>query len=323
MSTRDEDLLARVAWAQIAEPGDRAAAALIHASGAAEALDRLASIDAQIKRRVVNASYAPLAEEWLSRHGGTDRARRAVDEALAAGLVPIIPGDEHWPARLADIERADPLAPAQPLMLWARGDVSLLAAQNVAITGARACTGYGAHVTAEIARHVAEHGVTVISGAAYGVDAAAHRAALAADGKTVAVLASGADRVYPAGHRELIERIAHDGCAVSEALPGTAPTRQRFLMRARLLAALASAVVIPEAGTRSGSLRVAEQAHSMGRPVGAVPGPVTSAVSAGCHLLVQQGAARLLVDGEEALALLGPCRSPQSTHSRMRARSTA
>lgn len=304
MSTRDADLLARFAWSRIVEPGDRAAAALIHAFGAAEALQRLAAIDEQIKKRIVNASYAPLAEKWLARHD-MSQAQRELEQALAAGLTALLPGDELWPARLGDQESADPLAPAQPLMLWARGDVALLQKPSLAITGARACTGYGEHVTREIADHAAQRSVTVLAGASYGVDGAAHRAALAAGGSTVAVLASGVDRPYPAGHDRLIEQIADKGCVVSEMLPGTAPTRWRFQMRGRIIAALAAATVVPEAGARSGSLRVAQLAHGMSRPVGAVPGPVTSAASVGCHLLVQQGAASLVTSGEDALALFG------------------
>lgn len=304
MSTRDADLLARFAWNRLVEPGDRAAAVLINAFGAAEALQRLAAIDTQIRNRVVNASYAPLAEKWLARHD-MSQAQRELEQALAAGLTALLPGDELWPACLGDQESADPLAPAQPLMLWARGDVALLQKPSLAITGARACTGYGEHVTREIADHAAQHSVTVLACASYGVDGAAHRAAMAAGGSTIAVLASGVDRAYPAGHRELIERIAEQGLVVSEIPPGTAPTRHRFQMRGRLIAGLADAIVVPEAGARSGALQVAQQAHGIGRPVGAVPGPVTSAASAGCHLLVQQGAAQLVTGSVDALALLG------------------
>ena len=312
MSTRAEELLARVAWSRMIEPGDRAAAVLINAFGAAEALQRLCTIDTQIRNRVVNASYAPLAEKWLARHD-MSQAQRELEQALAAGLTALLPGDELWSARLGDQESADPLAPAQPLMLWARGDVALLQKPSLAITGARACTGYGEHVTREIADHAAQRSVTVLACASYGVDGAAHRAALAVGGNTVAVLASGADRAYPAGPAQLIERIAVDGCVVSETLPGTAPTRWRFNMRGRIIAALASAVVIPEAGVRSGALSVAQLAHGMARPVGAVPGPVTSAASAGCHMLVQQGTARLVADGADVLGLLGRGAKKQDT----------
>lgn len=303
MSTRDADLLARFAWSRIVEPGDRAAAVLIDVFGAAEALHRFVTVDKKIKEQIVDASGAPLAEKWLARHD-MSQAQRELEQALAAGLTALLPGDELWPARLGDQESADPLAPAQPLMLWARGDVALLQKPSLAITGARACTGYGEHVTREIADHAAQRSVTVLAGASYGVDGAAHRAALAAGGKTVAVLVSGVDRAYPAGHRDLIERIAEQGLVVSEIPPGTAPTRHRFQMRGRVIAALADAMVVPEAGARSGALQVAQQAHGIGRPVGAVPGPVTSAASAGCHMLVQQGIAQLITGSVDALALL-------------------
>lgn len=296
MNVRHEDLLARIAISRAVEPGDRRLAALLAERTAAELAER--------------------PETWLFENelhrlragslGSSGSASRVLEVALAAGITPVIPGDEHWPAQLADIEAADPLAPAQPLMLWARGDVSLLASPSLAITGARASTAYGERITAEIADHAAQRGVTVLAGASYGVDGAAHRAALAAGGSTVAVLAGGVDRPYPAGHAQLIERIATDGhsLVISEVLPGMAPTRWRFQMRARLIASLSAAVVIPEAGVRSGALSVAQLAHGMGRPVGAVPGPVTSAASAGCHLLMQQDTARLVTSGEDALALL-------------------
>lgn len=289
MNARHEDLLARVAMSNAVEPGDRRLAAHLAETSAAELIER---------------PETWLFENELHRNMTASSASRVLDQALAAGITPIIPGDTAWPAQLADIESADPLAPSQPLMLWARGDVSLLSAQSVAITGARASTAYGEHITTEIAAELAGQEFAVLAGASYGVDGAAHRAALTAGGKTVAVLASGVDRAYPAGHRELIERIAVDGCVVSEMLPGTAPTRWRFIMRGRIIAALASAVVIPEAGVRSGALSVAQLAHGMARPVGAVPGPVTSAASAGCHMLVQQGTAQLVTGSVDALALL-------------------
>lgn len=291
MNARHEDLLARVAMSNAVEPGDRRLAALLAETSAAELIERPETL---------------LFGNELNRYMTASSASRVLDQAFAAGITPIIPGDEEWPAQLTDIENADPLAPSQPLMLWARGDVSLLSTQSAAITGARASTAYGEHITTEIAAELAGQEFAVLAGASYGVDGAAHRAALTAGGKTVAVLASGVDRAYPAGLRELIERIADYGCVVSEMLPGTAPTRWRFNMRGRIIAALASAVVIPEAGVRSGALSVAQLAHGMALPVGAVPRPVTSAASAGCHRLLQQGTARLVTGGADVLDMLGP-----------------
>ncbi|MBA4246969.1 MAG: DNA-protecting protein DprA [Microbacterium sp.] len=153
----------------------------------------------------------------------------------------------------------------------------------VAIVGARAATGYGEHVAMEFAAGLCARDVVVVSGGAYGIDGMAHRAALASGGATIAVLAGGIDRIYPSGHEALLTRVADHGLLLSEMPCGTAPTKWRFLQRNRLIAALAAATVVVEAGRRSGSLNTAGHAITMGRPVGIVPGPITSAASAGCH----------------------------------------
>ncbi|WP_337248740.1 DNA-processing protein DprA [Leucobacter luti] len=283
-----EELEARVALSLAVEPGDRRLCGLLRESTAAELV-------------ADPASWAKTSE--LARLS-IDAARRAIDAARQHSMVPVLSGDEPWPASLDELPGMGSIGPAVPIMLWVRGDAALLSSPSVAITGARACTGYGAHVTTEIAAQLAAAGTAVLSGAAYGVDAAAHRAALAEDSPTIAVLAGGLDRPYPAGHAQLIERIAEHGALVSEMPPGLAPTRHRFIMRSRIIAALSRAVVVTEAGMRSGSLGVAQIAHGLGRPVGAVPGPVTSAASAGCHALIQQGTAQLVTSGADALALV-------------------
>jgi DNA processing protein len=165
-----------------------------------------------------------------------------------------------------------------------------LCGQAVAVVGARASTSYGAHVAAELGAGLADRGCTVVSGAAIGIDGAAHRGALGVEGATVAVLACGVDRVYPASHELLLERIAASGLVVSEYPPGGVPGRHRFLVRNRLIAGLAAGTVVVEAGLRSGAQRTASDALSLGRQVMAVPGPVTSAMSVGCHRLVRDGA---------------------------------
>ena len=161
-----------------------------------------------------------------------------------------------------------------PLALWIRGDARHFGRldRSVALVGARAATGYGEHVAMESAAGLSDRGFVIVSGGAYGIDAAAHRAALASEGVTVAFLAGGVDRLYPAGNSELLRRIASEGVLVAELPPGSAPTRWRFLMRNRLIAAAASATVVVEAGRRSGSLNTAGHAAQMGRPLGAVPG---------------------------------------------------
>ena len=149
------------------------------------------------------------------------------------------------------------------------------------------------------AAELAASGVTIVSGAAYGIDGMAHRAALNAGGVTVAMLAGGVDRAYPAGHTELLARIAAHGVVASEVPCGSAPTKWRFLQRNRSISALAQATVVVEAGWRSGSLNTAGHAAALGRPLGAVPGPITSTTSTGCHLLIQAGIARLITSADD------------------------
>jgi len=177
-----------------------------------------------------------------------------------------------------------------PLALWVRGTASLAAVgiRSAALVGSRAATGYGDHLAADLGYGLARHDVAVISGGAYGIDAAAHRGALAADGVTVLVSAGGLDRPYPVAHQRLYDRVAEAGLLVSERPPGSAPHRQRFLSRNRIIAALGAATVVVEAGVRSGALNTAAHARVLGRPVLAVPGPVTSAMSVGCHRLLQR-----------------------------------
>ena len=157
----------------------------------------------------------------------------------------------------------------------------------------------------DLAAELSASGIVVVSGAAYGIDGAAHRAALAAGGTTIALLAGGVDRPYPAGHDDLIARISAAGAVIGEVPPGSAPTKWRFLQRNRLIAALADATVVVEAGWRSGSLNTAGHAVTMGRPLGAVPGPVTSAASAGSHRLLREFGAMCITNAEDVRELLG------------------
>ena len=167
---------------------------------------------------------------------------------------------------------------------------ALLIAVAPGVVGSRASTAYGEHVASDLSEGLCRRGVAVVSGAAFGIDGAAHRAALAADGCTVAVLAGGLDVPYPAGHSSLMYRIRAAGLLVSEYPPGIRPARHRFLARNRLVAALSGATVVVEAGLRSGAANTAAWARALGRVVCAVPGPVTSSASAGCHALIRGGA---------------------------------
>lgn len=175
----------------------------------------------------------------------------------------------------------------------------------VSMVGARAASGYGEHVAADLAGDLAAGGAVIVSGGAYGIDGAVHRAALGVQGATIAFLAGGVDRAYPAGHHRLLQQIADEGALVSEPPCGAAPTKWRFLARNRLIAALGQATVVVEAGWRSGSLNTAGHAASLGRPLGAVPGPVTSASSAGCHRLLREYDAQCVTSAREVRELWG------------------
>ena len=222
----------------------------------------------------------------------------------------VTPDDDEWPGlAFASFTGAPVRAKPQgqvPLALWVIGPLRLddVAERAVAIVGTRASTAYGEHVAADLSAGLAEHEVAIVSGGAYGIDGAAHRAALAVDGVTVAVLAGGVDVLYPAGHSALLHRIGANGLLVSEYPPGVRPARHRFLTRNRLVAALSGATVVVEAGIRSGAASTAAWARALGRVVCAVPGPITSSASIGCHILLQAGA-ELVTRAEEIREIVG------------------
>lgn len=287
-----DDRLARAVWSRLAEPGDGTAVQFVQEYGAAEALRVL--IEAGPRPRPAPARH------WLVRLPAADPRRDLAWLERYDGRL-LIPGDPEWPGRLDD------LGVRQPFCLWVRGclNVADAAEQSVAMVGARACTEYGERVATDLALGLADRRYAVVSGAAYGIDAAAHRAALSAAGPTVAVLASGVDRPYPTGNQQLISRIAAEGSLISEMPPGCAPTRWRFLHRNRLIAALTQVTVVVEAAWRSGASVTAREAAELSRPVAAVPGPVTSAASAGCHRLLREGAV-CVTDAAEVVELIAP-----------------
>jgi DNA processing protein len=218
------------------------------------------------------------------------------------GIRLVCPGEPEWPTQL------DMLGLGRPYALWLRGEADLryCCLRSVSIVGARAATAYGAHVGTEMAAALAERGWTVVSGGAYGIDSCAHRGALAADGVTIAVVACGVDVAYPAGHADLLTAIAAQGVLVSEWPPGRTPTRRRFLIRNRVIGALSRGTVVVEAGLRSGALNTARHARDLGRPVMAVPGPVTSAVSAGCHKVIRDWGAVCVTSAADIAEMLTP-----------------
>jgi DNA processing protein len=304
---------ARAAWTGIAEPGDRVAGILVAALGAVEALEAVVARTepAELVKRVGDLlspeELAQGIERWLPRLQSRV-ALLSLRQAARFAVRLLVPGDPAWPAGFEDLGAHAPLA------LWLRGHERILAttASSIALVGARAATGYGEHVTMEASAGLVDRGYTIVSGAAYGIDGMAHRAALASSGRTIAVLAGGVDRFYPSGHQALLTRIVEEGAVVSELPCGAAPTKWRFLQRNRLIAAASRATVVLEAGWRSGSLNTAGHAAALGRPLGAVPGPVTSAASAGCHRLIRDFDAVCVTSAEE-MAELAPLAEQRTT----------
>ncbi|WP_280437500.1 DNA-processing protein DprA [Nocardia carnea] len=231
-----------------------------------------------------------------------DQANGDLDRAHRSGARLLTPEDEQWPHELDALDTPG-TGTVSPVALWIRGAgrLDLFGQYRIAVIGARATTDYGVRVAADFAGTFATAGWTVVSGGAFGVDSAAHRAALVRQTPTVAVLATGVDRAYPSAHAGLFDRIREHGLLVSEYPPGSPAAKSQFLQRNRLVAALSRAVVIPECGIRSGSRNTARWARNLGRPVFAVPGPVHSAASAGCHDLIATGEAQLATDPEQTL----------------------
>jgi DNA processing protein len=294
-----QERLARVALGAISEPADPRVARLVAGLGAAQLHDRL----------LAEPGTAGRPSEAAERLRSVDPAR-ILEEAARAGIRFVVPGDPEWPPGLDDLTTVEPLngLAGPPLGLWVRGPLRLSETCRgaVAVVGSRSATTYGTAVAGEVAAHVAGGGSTVVSGAAFGIDQAAHRGALAVRGATVAVLACGVDRAYPAAHRALLDHLAEGGAVVSELRPGCAPTRVRFLSRNRLIAALTAGTVVVEAAVRSGALNTAHWATRLNRVLMGVPGPVTSAPSEGVHELLRSGAAVVVTRGEHVAELVAP-----------------
>jgi len=201
-------------------------------------------------------------------------------------------------------EKFDEL-PAPPIGLIAKGNKELLNRKSISIVGTRNPTPYGQRVASEMAANFVDREWVVTSGGAYGIDTAAHKGALISEGETIAVLASGLDVLYPAGNARLFAEIAESGLLISEYLPGTKALPHRFLNRNRLIAAIGDGTMVVEAAFRSGSLRTARDAQDLKRVVMAIPGPINSPLSEGCHRLIGEGAAAICCGVNDALELMG------------------
>jgi len=295
----DPERAARVVLSRVGEPGDPRLTGLVAELGA-EAV--LASLQEQ-------SATGQLKDDLAARLADVD-PRAELERARRQGIRFITPADDEWPRPVDDLEHASCLHErgGVPIALWAKGPgrIDALVTHAVAVVGSRSATTYGAAVAGDIGAVLGEAGHTVVSGAAFGIDNAAHRGALAVPGPTMAVLACGVDRAYPAAHRRLLDYIAEVGVVVSEAAPGCAPTRIRFLARNRLIAAFARGTVVVEAAIRSGALNTANWTAGLSRTLMGVPGPVTSAPSAGVHQLIRMRGALLVTDGHEVLEAVAP-----------------
>lgn len=332
----EADFLARATWSRLAEPADHAATLLVAGLGAPEALawarhraehgsgrPEAPPLPEPLLEGTAPRRWASAVERWAPRLAGLD-IRRELDVLERLGGSLVVPGDPWWPPGLDDLEHP-------PFCLWLRGDPALLvgreeagaaesslglpvredrmgagrgAGHALALVGARDSTAYGERMAIDLARGLTDAGALIVSGGAFGIDAAAHRGALTA-GPTLSVSAGGVDRLYPAGNAALLEAVVDHGALVAEVPPGSQPARHRFLTRNRIIAAMTGTTLVVEAAWRSGALSTAHHAMEIGRPVGAVPGPVTSMASGGCHRLLRQGAT-CVTDIEEALELLLP-----------------
>jgi DNA processing protein len=293
----------RLAWAylsHVAQGPNPALNALVDAVGPLEAARA-------IRERCLPE---PLREAAMSR-GREDLSERHLDAVTRLGGRLLTPDDAEWPA-WRFLAFGTGAGFAAPVALWVLGDAGLndICDQSVAVVGTRAPSAYGRYVASDIVGGITGAGWTVVSGGAFGIDAAAHRAALADAGLTVAVLACGVNVPYPAAHTQLLAEIADSGLVVSEYAPGVTAARQRFLERNRLIAALSEVTVVVEAGHRSGARNTAKWARQLGRRTLAVPGSIESATSVGCNAMIRDGEARLVTSAAEVLSEAAPLHLP-------------
>lgn len=298
MNPLHEERLARAALSQLAEPGSPRIRDLVGELGATRLHQALLD----------DRDPKGMRSDLALRLADAD-PERELDRAARLGVRFLIPGDDEWPANLDGLEhvRGPEDRGGLPLGLWVKGPLRLNEVVDaLAVVGSRSCTSYGLDVAGQLSAEVARTGTCVVSGAAFGIDQAAHRGALAAEGRTVAVLACGVDRYYPEAHANLLKYLAEHGAVVSEVPLGWAPMRPRFLARNRLIAGLARGTVIVEAAARSGALSTANWTTQLNRPLMAVPGPVTNAESVGAHQIIRNGEATLVTQGAEVLELIKP-----------------
>ena len=251
-----------------------------------------------VYNKLLNGGYDPIKYEKLItnlRETNGDKILAEIDKHYARLITP---DDEDWPDQLNDLA-------APPIGLILKGNINALHQSSLAIVGTRNPTSYGARIAGEFAAGFADREWAIVSGGAYGIDSYAHKGALIAEGVTVAVVASGIDINYPAGNTRLFAEICESGAMVTEFMPGHKALPNRFLTRNRLIAALSKATLVVEAAFRSGSLRTARDAAEIFRPVMAIPGPINSPTSEGCHRLIGERAAEIVTSVADAVEFVG------------------
>jgi DNA protecting protein DprA len=247
--------------------------------------------------KLLKRGYDQIKFEKLITNLRATKASQIVDSLEKTGSKFLTPESPEWPAALNDLQ-------AIPIGLVVKGDISSLADRSLAIVGTRNPTPYGVRIAGDFAAGFTDREWSIVSGGAYGIDSAAHKGALIAEGRTIAVLAAGIDVAYPAGNARLFAEIAENGALVSEVLPGAHAIPSRFLTRNRIIAALSQATLVVEAAFRSGSLRTARDAAELMRPVMAIPGPINAPTSEGCHRLIGERAAEIVTSVSDAIELV-------------------
>jgi DNA protecting protein DprA len=251
-----------------------------------------------VYEKLLNNGYDSIKYEKLIAELKLHSGEQVLERIAQHHVRLITPFDDDWPIQVNDLV-------APPIALIAKGHIEALHISSLAIVGTRNPTSYGARIAGDFAAGFVDREWGIISGGAYGIDSYAHKGALIAEGITVAVIASGIDVNYPAGNARLFSEICESGAIVTEFMPGNKALPSRFLTRNRLIAALSKATLVVEAAFRSGSLRTARDAAELFRPVMAIPGPINSPTSEGCHRLIGERAAEIVTSVADAVEFVG------------------
>jgi len=251
----------------------------------------------EVHARIIGRAYDPIKYANIIDKVSNFNPENEFTRISAAGAYLLTPEDLDWPIRVDDLE-------SPPIALIVKGRRDLFSNPSLAIVGTRNPTPYGTRIAGDFAAGFVDREWDIVSGGAYGIDSAAHRGALAAEGRTIAVIASGIDTPYPSGNSRLFDEICENGAIISEVVPGVPALPHRFLTRNRIIAALSQSTLVVEAAFRSGSLRTARDAAQLLRPVMAIPGPINSPSSEGCHRLIGERAAELVTSVADACELI-------------------